>query len=125
LRSQEKEIGDSSPRREVQRRLADLDTDVKRCEEQRAQLRREIRAVTHADQALDARRAIERIDREAELERLGLARRALLTRNMELGNRRPTGWWFTIADPSGQWFREAIRLSEVWLEDLRSQPAEA
>jgi hypothetical protein len=124
LRDQEKETGDPQPRQQLREELAELDAEVRRCEKRRAQLREQIRALAHGETALAARQTIERIAHDAELERLALARRALLTRNMEVGNRRPTGWWFTVADPSGRWFKEATRLAEVWLEDLAASSPE-
>ena len=124
LRRKEKQTGDPEPRRKVRRDLAELAPRLAACEQQRADLRRQIRALTGGEQATAARRTIQSIGLQAEQERLALARRALLTRHMELGNRRPTGWWFSVADPSGEWFEEAARLAEAWLEDLRTPPAE-
>jgi hypothetical protein len=124
LRREEQETGEVAPRKALRQELAAAAAHVEACRQQRADLKQQIRGLARSPKAQEAREAIHRVGLQAEHERLALARRALLTRNLELGNRRPTAWWFAIVDPSGDWFSEATRLAEVWLEDLRALPVE-
>jgi hypothetical protein len=100
-------------------------TDEIRCREaRRGELRAEIAVLAGGGPAQSARRRIGEIGAAAEGARLSLARRALLIRHMEIGDRRPTAWWFSVVDPTGEWFAEAARRAEVYLQDLMAAPVE-
>jgi hypothetical protein len=118
LRHQELATGEPEPRQALRQLIAVIADEIESRRLRRAQLRHEIAELAGDPQVLDARMTIADITLRAERERLALARRALLTRHMELGDRRPTAWWFTVADPSGQWFAEATRRAELYLQDL-------
>jgi len=122
LRAREQEGGDPEAR-EALRQLLGVMSDEIRCREaRRAELRQEIADLAHSPRVRAARERIGEITAQAERERLTLARRALLVRHMEVGDRRPTSWWFGVVDPSGAWFEEAVRRAEVYLQDLASAP---
>jgi len=122
LRAREQETGDPGPRQAL-RQLIGVMTDEIRCREaRRAELRQEIAELARKAPTRAARERISGIGRQAELSRLELAQRALLVRHMEIGDRRPTGWWFSVVDPTGAWFEEAVRRAELYLQDLTSAP---
>jgi len=124
LRAREQETGDPEPRQAL-RQLIGVMTDEIRCREaRRGELRAEIAALAGGGPAQAARRRIGEIGAAAEGARLSLARRALLIRHMEIGDRRPTAWWFSVVDPTGEWFAEAARRAEVYLQDLMAAPVE-
>ena len=118
LRREELDGADPEPRQALRTLISVIAGEVRQYRARRRELCAEITELAKSAVADDARATIARITREVEIKRMAIARRALLTTHMELGNRRPTGWWFSVADPSGDWFQEAVRLSEVWLEDL-------
>lgn len=120
LRRQELQSGDSEPRQALRRLISAITEDIRCRESRRAELRQEIADLANSPAVQSARKRIKEITEAAERERLALARRALLVRHMEVGDRRPTSWWFPVVDPSGAWFEEAVRRAEVYLEDLSS-----
>ena len=64
----------------------------------------------------DRRRQIEL---EAELKRLNLARRAVLTsKGWVKAGLRPSAWWFPLISPDGKWFATTASLAEYYLEPL-------
>lgn len=68
--------------------------------------------------AMHERRRI--IELEAELKRLRLARQGLIVHHgLAASNRRPSGWWFPLLCPRGQWFEETIRTATAYLEPLQ------
>jgi len=117
-RRREQETGDVEPREALREQIALVSASVERYREERTKRRAEMAKLSRGAEATAARERIAHLALAAERERLALARRALLVRHLELGNRRPTGWWFTVIDPSGKWFAEAAQVAEVWLEDL-------
>ena len=118
LRRLEQETGDRQPREQARAEIARVTAAIHAFGRERGELRAQIADLSRGSPATEARTAAAQLGLRAEHARLALARRALLTRNLELGNRRPTAWWFTVLDPSGHWFAEAARRAEVWLEDL-------
>ena len=124
LRRAEQASGAPEPRQALRTLIAVITGEIQQREQCREGIRREVAELASSERVAEARAAIARIALWAEQQRLAIARRALLTMHMELGNRRPTAWWFSVVDPSGQWFEEAVRLSEVWLEDLTVPPPE-
>lgn len=59
------------------------------------------------------------IELEAELKRLRLVRRAVITsRGLHRANYRPSAWWFRLVCPDGLWFRETVNSAEYYLEPL-------
>jgi hypothetical protein len=122
LRVHEQEGGDPEPRQALRQLIGAITDEIQCRQARRAELRQEIAELAHGPRVLSARRRIGEISEQAEQERLQLARRALLTRHMEVGDRRPTSWWFSVVDPSGHWFQEAARRAEVYLQDLSSPP---
>lgn len=60
------------------------------------------------------------IELEAELKRLRLARQGLIVHHgLEASNRRPSGWWFPLLCPRGQWFEAATGTASAYLEPLQ------
>ena len=63
------------------------------------------------------------IELEAELKRMRLVRQAIIaSKGLEKAGFRPSGWWFPMVCPSGNWFKETIRTAEAYLEPLLSKP---
>jgi hypothetical protein len=110
------------PREATRHKIALASEEIAGCQAEREPVRGEIAELSRGPAAQAARETIARLSLAAERARLILARRALLTRGLDVGNRRPTGWWFSIVDPSGEWFAEAVRRAEVWLDDLTRPP---
>ncbi|MBM3473687.1 MAG: hypothetical protein FJX75_10505 [Armatimonadetes bacterium] len=122
LRAREQEGGDPEAREALRQLLGVMSEEIRLRESRRAELRQEIADLAHSPPVQAARKRIAEIAAQAERERLALARRALLVRHMEIGDRRPTSWWFGVVDPSGAWFEEAVRRADVYLQDLSSPP---
>ncbi len=59
------------------------------------------------------------IELEAELKRLTLIRKAIISsKGLSRANLRPSAWWFRLVCPDGLWFRETINTAECYLEPL-------
>jgi hypothetical protein len=66
------------------------------------------------------------IELEAELKRMRLVRQAIIgSKGLEKAGYRPSGWWFPMVCPSGNWFKETMRTAEAYLEPLLTKPASA
>jgi len=122
LRQEERQLDDPEPRRALRQLIGVIADEIACRQARRAELRREIAEITQTAPVQAARKRIAQITVQAERARLELARRALLVRHMEVGDRRPTSWWFKVVDPSGGWFEEAVRRAEVYLQDLTAAP---
>jgi hypothetical protein len=122
LRAREREGADPEAREALRQLLGVMAEEIRCRESRRAELRQEIADLARSPEVQAARIRIAEIAAQAERERLALARRALLVRHMEIGDRRPTSWWFGVVDPSGAWFEEAVRRAEIYLQDLSSPP---
>ncbi len=67
-----------------------------------------------------AHRQRQNIELEAELMRLKIARRAIVTsKGLVRSGKRPAAWWFPLLCPEGKWFRETARTASYYLESLR------
>ncbi|MGQ9731023.1 MAG: hypothetical protein ACUVX8_07075 [Candidatus Zipacnadales bacterium] len=124
LRRKEDATGDFTPRQALRQLIGAISDEIEQYRSQRAKLRVEIAELTNTPDVHAAREKIRAITLQAEQQRLELARRALLVRHMEIGDRRPTSWWFTIVDPAGDWFEEAVRRAEIRLQPLHLSSTE-
>ena len=125
---------DGTEAQELQRRIdalqaeraARFDRDI---QERRGQIRfalatvRDLKAqrlaLERGPEATEARKALRRIEAEAERAKARLARNAV---SVSLGlphtNYRPSAWWFPLVDRSGAWFRRLSETAEYHLEHL-------
>ena len=66
------------------------------------------------------------IELEAELKRMRLVRQAIIaSKGLERAGFRPSGWWFPMVCPSGNWFKNTVRTADAYLEPLVSKPISA
>ncbi len=78
-------------------------------------------AKTRGSQAETARAAAMEIENLAETARMRLVRNAILTRDgLTHTDHRPSAWWLPMVDPSGGWFDEVVKTTELYAEPLRS-----
>ncbi len=71
-----------------------------------------------------AREAAERIEREAEMERVRLVRNAILTSNgLRHAEHRPSAWWLPMVDCSGVWFDRLTRTAEAYIQPVLTEEA--
>ena len=82
-------------------------------------LKHEVRSLENGEAAVNARRAVNVIEYEAELARLWLVRDAILvSQGLTYTNHRPPAWWFLMVDPELKWFNAVASTAEFRLENM-------
>jgi len=117
-----------APEAEATRRA--LQEEIGRKRDSLASIREELRQVKEEQRRseertefVQARQTALRLEGQGERERLRLVRNAVLTTgDLEQTNRRPTGWWFPLVSPGGEWFRELARTSTLSVEAFCPEP---
>ena len=80
------------------------------------------RRLERGEEARRARKALSRVERDAERQRLELARNAILaSEGLPRAELRPSAWWFPLVDPEGTWYAQVRRTAEFRLERLDAQ----
>jgi len=83
------------------------------------EIRRRQQALTADKDFLQTRQAALQLEEEAEIQKVQLVRQALLTiKGLEQTNLRPTGWWFPLVSPGGEWFAQLAGLLRLETESL-------
>jgi hypothetical protein len=84
-----------------------------------AEFRRQRRLLERGAEARQARARIADFTRQAQQTRMEMVREAFLTIDgLEHTNLRPTAWWLSLVDPSGQWFAALAATTQARLEPL-------
>jgi hypothetical protein len=66
-----------------------------------------------------ARQRAAEIERQAELRKMELVRRAILvSEGLTHTDHRPTFWWIPLVDPSGGWLERITQGTEMYWEEL-------
>jgi len=101
--------------RELQQRrewIAEARAEVARLKPQRQMLER-------GEQNRRARQRAAEIERQAELRKMELVRRAILvSEGLTHTDHRPTFWWIPLVDPSGGWLERITQGTEMYWEEL-------
>lgn len=98
-----------SARHAERRRLAD----------KRREVTRAFRRMERSGKAAKARRTLARVEQMAEIERLRLARNAILAcEGLPRTEARPAAWWLPLVDPEGAWYAAIRRSTRCRLERL-------
>ncbi|HEX8551446.1 MAG TPA: hypothetical protein VF681_07795 [Abditibacteriaceae bacterium] len=72
-----------------------------------------------SEQSRAARETLQRLESEAELERLRRARDAyVVSHSLEYTNVRPTAWWFPLVSPDGAWLARLTQTMTARIEEL-------
>jgi hypothetical protein len=83
------------------------------------EIRRRRQALASDEDFRDNRQQALLFEEEAEIQKVRLVRQALLTRDgLQQTNLRPTGWWFPLVSPGGEWFKALARLLRLETESL-------
>ena len=113
LRSQEE------VRAELEKQIEAKREEANQAHNRSLQLKHEVQSLEKGEEALNARRAVNVIEYEAELARLWLVRDAILvSQGLTYTNHRPPAWWFLMVDPELKWFNEVSATAEFRFEEI-------
>ncbi|HET6456371.1 MAG TPA: hypothetical protein VFI02_18350 [Armatimonadota bacterium] len=113
LRSQEE------LRAELEKQIEAKREEANQAHNRSLQLKHEVRSLENGEEAVNARRAVDLIEYEAELARLWLVRDAILvSQGLTYTNHRPSAWWFLMADPELKWFNAVASTAEFRFEEM-------
>lgn len=107
----------TAQRGELLHRVADLRAEIGRVESRRKELGAQANWLRLDNDYIACKQRMRAIELDAEKQRLRLVRNALLTRGIEVANRRPCAWWFPVVDPSGKWWEQVTRTTEMFFEE--------
>lgn len=116
----QKEIDEVAPDHEAALEMVGArHAERRRLSDKRRETTRAFRRMERSGKAAEARRTLARVEQMAEVERLRLARNAILAcEGLPKTDARPAAWWFPLVDPSGKWYDELRRSTRCRLEPL-------
>jgi len=106
-------------RRKFSERIANLQKERGRIQDEIRELRRNLREFANSSEMYQVKSRRMEIEREAEYARLEAVHDSLITcYGLERAHNRPCAWWMAMVSPNGDWFKSMVSNLRLRLEEL-------